>query len=112
MHPGRLRLLLWEALEDGPRPRSGEAELAKHDVDQVIAALGDAQRAGLISDEIEPAALLLLLGALILWPLAFPQTRHTAMGDQQAIERIRAAVVRAGELLTAPMTREGGLRTP
>jgi AcrR family transcriptional regulator len=112
MHPGRLRLLLWEALEHGPRPRSGEAERAKHNVDRVIAALGDAQHAGLISDEIEPAALLLLLGALTFWPLAFPQTTHTAMGDQQAIERIRAAVVRAGELLTAPITRERGPRTP
>ncbi|MCD0450923.1 TetR family transcriptional regulator [Actinocorallia sp. API 0066] len=93
-HPELVRLLLWEALENGPGRVQGEEERRATYRHSVCALLGpdapeDADRAA-------RDAMFTLLG-LVAWNFAVPQLRRLILDeedDEAALARRRAAVVR------------------
>jgi AcrR family transcriptional regulator len=95
-HPEFLRLLLWEALEYGDREVPDEANRKAH-YEQKAAAMAEAQKAGHVDDEIDPAVLLLLIIGLVNWGRAVPQIRRMLGADlspEQAKKHLATAAAR------------------
>ena len=101
-NPRLQRLLQWEALHFGSRPVPDEVERRKH-YQLKVDVIADAQRDGMLSDEIPPGDLLFLLIAIAAWWSAVPQiVRMTDRGSRTAstaARRRRSSAVRAAELL-------------
>ena len=74
-----IRLLQWEALGSGDRKPIAEEERRKAWVEGT-ARLRDAQRAGLLHEDLDPEYLVLSLMALTVFPLAFPQLVRMVTG--------------------------------
>ena len=74
-----IRLLQWEALGSGDRKPIAEEERRKAWVEGTE-RLRDAQRAGLLHEDLDPEHLVLSLMALAIFPLAFPQLVRMVTG--------------------------------
>jgi AcrR family transcriptional regulator len=102
-HPQLVRLLVWEGLTDAPI--ADEANRTAH-YRQKSAAYTAAQRAGILSPDIDPDHLLFFIIALAAWWLCVPQLGRMLTGtdDTNPTERARrrASVVRAAERLARP----------
>ncbi len=104
-HPEFLRLMLWEALELGAEgASSGEARTGRYAEKQ--AKVGDAQRRGLMRDDMPPAALLLLTLSLVNYPRAVPQVSRFLFDDRFDPESMRAWVKDAARRMLAPADPE------
>ena len=79
--PEWVRLLQWEALAAGKRRLLGEEERAKA-WEQAVERVRDAQRAGRLHRDLDPAHLTLALIALTMFPLAFPQLTGIVTGHR------------------------------
>lgn len=101
-NPRLQRLLHWEALLLGAREVPDEVKRREHYQDKVD-VIAQAQRDGILSDEIPPGDLLFLLIAIAAWWSAVPQiVRMTERGSRTATaatRRRRRSAVRAAELL-------------
>lgn len=111
-HPEVQRLLLWEGLADSGAVAE-EAGRRVHYRDKV-AALEEAQRAGLLDDTISAHHLQFLLLAVANFWFAAPQiARMLAAGpvDEQEWESRRRAVVEAANRLVCPVATSGNKRS-
>jgi TetR/AcrR family transcriptional regulator len=77
--PEWVRLLQWEALAEGQRRVLGEEERQKA-WREAVERVRDAQRAGRVHRDLDPAHLTLALTALTMFPLAFPQLTRIVTG--------------------------------
>ena len=101
-HPQLVRLLLWEALGEGPAVN--EAARTAH-YRRTVAKFAEAQRDGTLNDELDPAKLLFLLIGLAAWWIAVPQLARMVTGSDGSTakerSRRRACVVRAAQHLAS-----------
>ena len=102
-HPHLVRLLLWEGLAEGPAVN--EAGRTAH-YQRTVARFAEAQRNGLLNDDLDPAKLVFLLIGLAAWWFAVPQLARMVTGSdgKGATERRyrRACVVSAARHLALP----------
>lgn len=102
-HPELVRLLLWEGLAGGPV--ADEADRTAH-YRLKTAAFADAQREGVLDDELDPDHLVFLIIALAAWWCSVPQLAGMLTGasddDPDEKARRRATVVRAAQRLALP----------
>ena len=102
-HPQLVRLLLWEALGEGPAVN--EAARTAH-YRRTVAMFAEAQRNGTLNDDLDPAKLVFLLIGLAAWWFAVPQLSRMVTGsDGNAAKersRRRACVVSAAQQLASP----------
>ena len=102
-HPELVRLLLWEGLAGGPI-----ADVANRTAHYRFksAAIADAQRDGILDDDIDPDHLVFLIIALAAWWCSVPQLAGMLTGaaedDAGEMARRRATVVRAAQRLALP----------
>ncbi|MGH4034680.1 TetR family transcriptional regulator [Actinomycetota bacterium Odt1-20B] len=100
-HPELLRLLFWEGIEYNDEELPDEAERVAH-YDRKVAVLADAQKRGVISDEIPAPHLLFMVVALAGWSTAVPQMRRILVGDTDADRnRLRESIKTAARRITA-----------
>jgi AcrR family transcriptional regulator len=107
-HPELARLLQWEGLAGGRvTDAANRTEHYQHKV-QVIA---DAQRDGVLDDDLDPAHLVFLITALAAWWFSVPQLAGMLTGadadDPGEHARRRACVVRAAQRLALPPQAAG-----
>ena len=99
-HPELVRLLLWEGLAGGSavQEKQRSAEYRK-----TVKLISDAQQAGVLTRDLDPAKLLFHLIALAAWWFAVPQLARMITGfdssNSAERERRRKSVVRAAERL-------------
>lgn len=99
-HPQLLRLLLWEALERGDREVSDEAGRTGH-YEVKTKVISEGQAAGQITDQLDPAVLMLFVQGLVNWGLVVPQVRRM-LGADLPPERLREQIASAVDRLAAP----------
>lgn len=96
--PEYVRLLTWEALEAGPDGQVAEEEERAASYARLVAGIRDAQAAGEIPDDLDPAQVALSRVAQVIFPVAFPQLTRLVTGlsvdDPEFAER-RAAHLEA-----------------
>jgi multidrug efflux system membrane fusion protein len=95
--PDWVRLLEWEALQQGAGPLIGEAERRGAIVD-ALASLREFQSQGLLAPDLDPPQTLLSMMALTTFPLAFPQLTRLVTGclpTSLGFRRKRLAFLRA-----------------
>lgn len=78
--PDWIRLMKWEALQQGAGPVIGEAE-RRQAFAQALGRLREHQARGLLAPDLDPAQTLLSLMALTTFPLAFPQITRLVTGS-------------------------------
>ncbi len=102
-NPHLVRLLLWEGLSDGPAVN--EVARTAH-YQRTVTIFADAQRSGLLNDDLDPAKLVFLLIGLAAWWFAVPQLSRMVTGSSgstPAERRLRrACVVSAAQHLASP----------
>jgi AcrR family transcriptional regulator len=102
-HPELARLLQWEGLAGGRA--ADEANRTEH-YRRKVQSVADAQRAGVLDDDLDPAHLVFLMIALAAWWVTVPQLARMLTGadavDPAEHSRRRASVVRAAERLGLP----------
>ncbi len=102
-HPHLVRLLLWEGLAEGPAVN--EAARTAH-YQRTVARFAEAQRNGILNDDLDPAKLVFLLIGLAAWWFSVPQLARmvTGLSGNGATERNRrrACVVSAAQHLASP----------
>jgi AcrR family transcriptional regulator len=102
-HPQLARLLLWEGLAGGPV--ADEANRTAH-YRRKAQAYADAQRDGILDDDLDPARLVFLIIGLAAWWFSVPQLARMLTGaddhDPAEQARRRAFVVRAAQRLALP----------
>lgn len=102
-HPHLVRLLLWEGLAEGPAVN--EAARTAH-YQRTVARFAEAQRNGILNDDLDPAKLVFLLIGLAAWWFAVPQLARmvTGLDGNGATERNRrrACVMSAAQHLASP----------
>ncbi len=102
-HPELVRLLAWEGLADAPT-----ADAANRTAHYRVktAAYADAQRDGILDDELDADHLIFLIIGLAAWWYSVPQLARmlTGASDDDPVERARrrATVVRAAQRLALP----------
>jgi len=103
-HPELVRLLLWEGLAGGS---VADAVNRTAHYRHKAAAYAEAQREGVLDDDLEPDHLVFLIIALAAWWQCVPQLAGmlTDADDDDPIEhaRRRATVVRAAQRLALPL---------
>ena len=103
-HPQLVRLLLWEALADGPAVN--EAARTAH-YQRTVAMFAEAQRNGILNADLHPANLVFLLIGLAAWWFAVPQLSRMVTGSDGNASterrRRRASVVSAAQHLASPI---------
>ncbi|MFE0099146.1 TetR family transcriptional regulator [Streptomyces sp. NPDC059009] len=100
-HPELLRLLFWEGIEYNDEELPDEAARRDH-YDRKVAVLADAQRRGVIGDEIPAADLLFMVVALAGWSTAVPQMRRILVGNESEDRaRLRESIKTAARRITA-----------
>ena len=77
--PDWVRLMEWEALQQGARPLTGEAE-RRAAFRRALIRLRERQAEKLVDPDLDPAQLLLSMMALTTFPLAFPQITRMVTG--------------------------------
>lgn len=102
-NPHLVRLLLWESLSDGP-PVNETARSAHYQ--RTVAMFADAQRNGILNDELDPGKLVFSLIGLAAWWFAVPQlsclvTASDGNGPAERNDR-RSFVVSAAQRLGLP----------
>jgi AcrR family transcriptional regulator len=109
-HPELARLLLWEALADGPV--ADEATRTAH-YRHKTAVYAQAQRDGVLDGDIDPDHLVLLIIGLAAWWFSVPQLAYMLTGadggDGSEHARRRATVVRAAQRLTQAAGQKSAL---
>jgi AcrR family transcriptional regulator len=102
-HPHLVRLLLWEGLADSPAVN--EAARTAH-YQRTVARFAEAQRNGILNDDLDPAKLVFLLIGLAAWWFAVPQLARMVTGSEgngaTERKRRRACVVSAAQNLASP----------
>ncbi len=102
-NPHLVRLLLWEGLSDGPAVN--EAVRTAH-YQRTVAMFAEAQRNGILNDDLEPAKLVFLLIGLAAWWFAVPQLARMVTGSDGRVpterRRRRTCVVNAAQHLASP----------
>ncbi|WP_191229257.1 TetR/AcrR family transcriptional regulator [Aurantiacibacter xanthus] len=113
----RVRLLEWEALEatavgaDRPPSRDvTDVEGRRAALQRRVDTIREAQERGEASSEIEPEVLYLILVALAIYPMSFPQSVSIALNEDPESEefqaRYRKALKKVGRLLLQPTRDE------
>jgi AcrR family transcriptional regulator len=101
--PALVRLVAWEGLEtSGPVDERSVRERQIH-YDRKVAALEEAQRAGLIDPDLDPRHLLLTFLAMAHWAFVSPQHVRLIFGqeaDEQLMERHAQFLLRIAQRLT------------
>ena len=107
-NPQLVRLLLWEGLSDGPAVN--EAARTAH-YQRTVAMFAEAQRNGVLKDDLDPAKLVFLLIGLAAWWFAVPQLSRMVTGSNGKApterNRRRAFVVSAAKQLASPIHKKG-----
>ena len=101
--PELIRLLCWEALTFDDEVR--EEELRREHYQRKIAGVRSGQDSGVLTRDIDPGALMVMLMSLTGWWSTVPQVARMLCGpleDEEAHERQRAVVVDAARRLAAP----------
>ncbi len=102
-NPHLVRLLLWESLSEGPAVNE-VARVAHYQ--RTVAMFAEAQRDGILNDDLDPAKLVFLLIGLAAWWFAVPQLSRMVTGSAGSAlrerSRRRACVVRAAQHLASP----------
>jgi AcrR family transcriptional regulator len=91
--PDYIRLLMWEALGAGAHGEVGEEEARREVYEALVATVRDAQAAGTVDPELDPAQVLLSRIAQVIFPFAFPQLTRLITGrsaDDPAFVEARA----------------------
>ncbi len=111
-HPQLVRLLLWEGLSEGPAVN--EAARTAH-YQRTVAMFADAQRDGILNDDLDPAKLVFLLIGLAAWWFAVPQLARMVTGSDGHISaersQRRACVVSAAQHLATRHREESASRS-
>lgn len=104
-HPQLIRLMQWEGLQTGADLVPAEAERTAYYADKVR-ALADAQQAGKIPQDHEPAYLIYAVVALSVWWFSVPQITRMLTADvaDDDPSTRRAALVDMIHRLTGPRT--------
>ncbi len=101
-NPHLVRLLLWEGLSDGPAVN--EAARTAH-YQRTVDMFAEAQRNGILKDDLDPAKLVFLLIGLAAWWFAVPQLSRMVTGKDgtslRERSRRRACVVSAAHQLAS-----------
>jgi hypothetical protein len=79
--PDYLRLLMWEALERGPRGPIESEDIRRANLERRIAAIREAQQAGRVDGSLDPELLVLAELAITAYPLLFPQVTRLVTGQ-------------------------------
>jgi AcrR family transcriptional regulator len=79
-HPHVMRLLLWEALENGDRSVASEPERTAHYQDK-ITQVRRAQNDGVVTGDLSAPVLTLALLSIVSWPIAVPQLPRMLLGE-------------------------------
>ncbi len=102
-NPQLVRLLLWEGLSQGPAVNE-PARTAHYQ--RTVAKFAEAQRNGILDDDLDPAKLVFLLIGLAAWWFAVPQLSRMVTGsdgsNSKERSRRRACVVSAAQHLASP----------
>ncbi|WP_328538631.1 TetR family transcriptional regulator [Streptomyces sp. NBC_00344] len=102
-HPELARLLQWEGLAGGRV--ADEVNRTAH-YQEKVRAVSAAQRAGDLTDDLDPADLVFMIIALAAWWFSVPQVARmltgTDAGAPAELARRRACVVRAAQRLALP----------
>jgi AcrR family transcriptional regulator len=105
-----LRLLMWEALERGPRGRIENEEVRAVNLAAHADAIREAQESGRVESDLDPQLLALAEIALATYPLVFPQITRMLTGhtpDDPAFRKAYGELLRTlGEKMRTP-EREG-----
>ena len=100
-HPELARLLLWEGLSSGPAVNEKNRAGLYH---KIVGLIAEAQKRGVIADNLEPSHLLFFLISIAAWWFCVPQLARMITGSEgiRNAERKhrRAAVVLAAQQLT------------
>ena len=106
-NPHLVRLLLWEGLSDGPAVNEG---VRTAHYQRTVVVFGDAQRNGILNDDLDPAKLVFLLIGLAAWWFAVPQLSRMVTGSDGNVpterSRRRACVVSAAKHLASPIHKK------
>ena len=78
--PDYLRLLMWEALERGPRGPIESEDIRRANLQVRIDAIREAQAAGRVDTSLDPEMLVLAELAVTAYPLLFPQVTRLVTG--------------------------------
>ena len=78
--PDYLRLLMWEALERGPRGPIESEDIRRANLHVRIDAIREAQDAGRVDSSLDPEMLVLAELAITAYPLLFPQVTRLVTG--------------------------------
>lgn len=101
-NPHVMRLLLWEALENGGPSVASESERTAQYQDKV-ARVRRAQKDGVVTDELSAGALTLALLSIASWPIAVPQLpRMLFAGADEDSGEMRQELHEAARRLTQP----------
>ncbi|MGY0020999.1 TetR family transcriptional regulator [Streptomyces sp. cg35] len=99
-HPHLLRLLSWEALQDGTTPPVSEDERSAHYADKA-ASIALLQQAGTATTDFPPGRLFGAVFALATWWLTMPQlARMTRAGADNSPDALRADLIAMTRRLT------------
>jgi len=79
-NPDHVRLLMWEALESGPDGPITEESARRSFYEGLIEQVREAQAAGEIDEQLDPAQVVLTRMALTMFPAAFPQLARLVTG--------------------------------
>jgi AcrR family transcriptional regulator len=100
-----VRLLMWEALETSPRRPVEEEQDRRALYKRWVESIEEAQEAGVLSADLDPAQFVLSELALAMFPIAFPQVTRLVTGlnatDREFRDR-RSAFLTAFEARMAP----------
>jgi hypothetical protein len=101
-HPHVMRLLLWEALENGDGSVASEPERTAHYQDK-ITQVRRAQNDGVVTADLSAPVLTLALLSIVSWPIAVPQLPPMLLGDTTDDSRqIQQELQEVGRRLTQP----------
>ena len=109
--PESVRLLQWEALEMGGEgaARLSSLEDRKVAVQRRVEAIKDLQARGAVADDLDPTMIYLMLVAMSIYPMTYPQTVFITSGknpsDADFKARYRAMLEELGERVFAPRSR-------
>ncbi len=100
-HPHVLRLLMWEALEQGHADVLAQPERQQHYTHKTE-RFRAAQEKGLIRSDIGPEYLTLMLLGLALWPQVVPQLNQLITGEEPGSDRLLASTVALARQMLEP----------
>jgi TetR/AcrR family transcriptional regulator len=90
-NPEWVRLLMWEALEQGTAPVVENESIRREGLARYIETIEADQAAGLLSPDLDAAQVALTEIGIAIMPFAFPQLARLATGDAPTSRRFQSA---------------------